>query len=53
MVDQHPFLLEALMRIENKTFPCQQHFKVACDFLLPLTSACFYLFEQFIEQQMV
>ncbi len=42
MVDQHPFLLKALMGIENKTFPCQQHFKVAYDFLSPQHAHVFF-----------
>jgi hypothetical protein len=53
MVDHFPFLLEALARIDNNTFPFQQHFRVACDLLPPLTRACFFLFEQLIGQQMV
>jgi hypothetical protein len=53
MVDQHPFLLKALTGIKNKTLLCQQHLKVAFDFLLPLARTCFSFFEQFIEQQMV
>jgi hypothetical protein len=53
MVDQHPFLIEALTRIENNTFPFQQHLKAACELLLPLARAhVFFLFEQFIKQQM-
>jgi hypothetical protein len=46
MVDQCPFLLEALTQVDNNTFPFQQHFKVTCDFLPPPTHACFPLFEQ-------
>jgi hypothetical protein len=53
MVDQRPFLLEILARIDNNTFPFQQDLKVACVLLLPLTRACFFLFEQLIKQQMV
>ncbi len=33
MVDQRPFLLEALSWVDNNTFPFQQHLKVACDLL--------------------
>jgi hypothetical protein len=53
MVDQHPFILETLTRVDNNTFPFHQHFKVACDFLPPLTCVCLLPFEQLIEQQMV
>jgi hypothetical protein len=53
MVDQCHFLLEALTRVDNNTFPFQQHFKMACDLLLPLIHTCFPSFEQLIEQQMV
>ncbi len=53
MVDQHPFLLEALARINNNTFPFQQHLKATCDLLPPPTYACFPPFEQLIWQQMV
>jgi hypothetical protein len=53
MVDQHPFLLEALAWVDNNTFPFQQHFKVACDLLPPPTHACFLPFKQLIGQQMV
>jgi len=52
MVDQHPFLLEALAQVDNNIFPFQQHFKVACDLLLPLAHTCLLPFEQLIEQQM-
>jgi hypothetical protein len=44
MVYQHPFLLEALARVDNNTFPFQRHFKVACDLLPPATRTCFLLF---------
>ncbi len=50
MVDQHPFLFEALARIDNNTFPFQQYLKVACDILPPLARACFFPFEQLIRQ---
>ncbi len=53
MVDQCPFLLEALTLVDNNTFLFQQHFKAACDLLPPPICACFLSFEQFIEQQMV
>jgi hypothetical protein len=53
MVDQCPFLLEALTQVDNNSFPFQQHLKVACDLLLPLIHTCFRSFEHFIEQQMV
>jgi hypothetical protein len=53
MVDHYPFLLEALVRVDNNTFSFQQHFKVACDLLPPPICICFLLFEQFIKQQMV
>jgi len=45
------FLLEALTRINNNTFPFQQHFKVVSDLLPPLARVC--SFEQLIRQQMV
>jgi hypothetical protein len=50
MVDQHPFLLEALTQFDNNTFPFQQHLRVVCDILPPLAHACLLPFEQFIEQ---
>jgi hypothetical protein len=53
MVDQRPFLLEALTWVGNNTFPFQQHLKAACDFILPITCTCFPSFEQLIGQQMV
>jgi hypothetical protein len=53
MVDQRPFLFEALTLVNNNTFPFHQHLKVICDFRLPLVHACFPLFEQLIRQQMV
>jgi hypothetical protein len=53
MVDQRHFFLETLARVDNDTFPFQQHFKIACDLLLPLACVCLPPFEQFIEQQMV
>jgi len=49
MVDQHPFLLEALIQIDNNTFLFQQHFKATCD-LLPLARTCFPPFEQLVMQ---
>jgi hypothetical protein len=39
MVNQCPFLLEALMWIDNNTFHLQQHLNATCDFLPPLTQA--------------
>jgi hypothetical protein len=53
MVDQHPFLFEVLARVDNNTFPFQQHLKAACDLLPPPTYACLPPFEQLIKQQMV
>jgi len=53
MVDQPSFLLKALTQIDNNTFPFQQHLKVACDLLPPLTFACLLPFEHLIKQQMV
>ncbi len=53
MIDQCPFLLEALALVDNNTFFFQQHFKATCDLLPPPIRACFPSFEQFIEQQMV
>jgi hypothetical protein len=53
MVDQRPFLLEALTRIDNNTFPFQQHIKVACVLLPPLTHACLSPFKQLTKQQML
>jgi hypothetical protein len=50
MVDQHPFLFEALTQVDNNTFLFQQHLKVAYDLLPPLICACILLFEQFIKQ---
>jgi len=52
MVEQRPFLLEALARINN-TFPFQQHLKVTCVLLPPQACACIFPFEQLIKQQMV
>jgi hypothetical protein len=48
MVDQCPFLLEALAWINKNTFPFQQHFKAACYLLPPLARVCLLPFEQFI-----
>jgi hypothetical protein len=42
MVDQCPFLLEALTRISNNTFHFQQHFKVTCDLLPPRPMCVFF-----------
>jgi hypothetical protein len=53
MVDQLPFLLEALAWININTFPFQQQFKVACDLLPLLAQLSLFLFEQLIGQQMV
>jgi hypothetical protein len=53
MVDQHPFLLEALVRVDNNTFPIQQHLKATYNLLPSPTHACLPLFEQLIGQQMV
>jgi hypothetical protein len=53
MVNQHPFLFETLAQFDNNIFPFQQHLKVICDILPPLTHACLPPFEQFIEQQIV
>ncbi len=53
MVDQCPFLLEISTRVNNNTFPFQQHFKATCDLLLPPACACLLPFEQLIGQQMV
>ncbi len=52
MVDQLPFLLEALVQVQNNTFIFQQHLKVTCHLLPPLACACFLLFEQLSRQQM-
>jgi hypothetical protein len=53
MVDQHPFLLEALTWINNNTFPFQQHLKATCDVQPSPACACLPPFEQLIGQQMV
>jgi hypothetical protein len=53
MVDQCPFLLEALTQVDNNTFRFQQHLKVTCDLLPPPTYVCLLPFEQLIKQQMV
>jgi hypothetical protein len=50
MVNQRPFLFEALTQVDNNTFLFQQHLKLAYDLLPPLVCACFLLFEQFIGQ---
>jgi hypothetical protein len=49
MVDQRPFLFEALMQVDNNTFPFYLHFQVACDFLPPLVFMCFLSFERIIK----
>jgi hypothetical protein len=53
MVDQCPFIFEALAQVDNNTFPFEQHLKVACNFLPPPVHVCLFPFEQLIEQQMV
>jgi hypothetical protein len=53
MVDQLPFLLEALTQVNNNTYIFQQHFKATCDLLPPPTHACLPPFQQLIGQQMV
>jgi hypothetical protein len=53
MVNPCPFLFEALVRVNNNTFPFQQHLKETCKLLPPLAWVCLPLFEQFIGQQMV
>ncbi len=53
MVHQHPVLLKALTRVDNNTFPFQQHLKATCDLLSPPACVCFLPFKQAIEQQMV
>ncbi len=50
VVDQCPFLLEALAGVVNNTFPFQQHFNNTCDLLPPPARACLFPFEQFIGQ---
>jgi hypothetical protein len=50
VVDQCPFLLEALAGVVNNTFPFQQHFNNTCDLLAPPARACLFPFEQFIGQ---
>jgi hypothetical protein len=42
---QCPFLFEALAQVDNNTFPFPQHFKMACDLLLPPTCVCLPPFE--------
>ncbi len=44
MVDQHPFLFEALTWVNN-TFPFQQHLKATCDLLPPPICVCIPPFE--------
>jgi hypothetical protein len=53
VVDQYPFLLEALARVDDNTFFFQQHFKVVCDLLPSRACACLFSFEQLIWQQMI
>jgi hypothetical protein len=53
MVDQRPFLFEALTQVNNNNFLFQQHFKVACDLLPPPIRSYPLLFKQLINQQMV
>jgi len=53
MVDQHPFIFQALTQVDNNTFPFQQHFKTTFNILPLLASVCLLPFEQFIEDQMV
>jgi hypothetical protein len=40
MVDQRPFFFETLAWVDNNIFLFQQHLKVACNLLSPLTCAC-------------
>ncbi len=42
MVDQCPFLFEALVGVVNNTFPFQQHLNNTCDFLAPPARACLF-----------
>jgi hypothetical protein len=42
MLNQHPFLLEALAWVDNDTFPFEQHFKVICDFYHPQPMHVFF-----------
>jgi hypothetical protein len=51
MINQCPFLLEALTWVDNNTF-LFQHLKVACNFLFT-PHTCLLPFEQLIGQQMV
>jgi hypothetical protein len=53
MVNQCPFFFKTLAQVDKNTFFFQQHLKVACDFLLPPTWACFLPFEQLIGQKKV
>jgi hypothetical protein len=53
MVDQHPFIFQALTQVDNNTFLFQQHFKAAFNILPFPARACLFPFEQFIEEQMV
>jgi len=45
MVDQCFIFLKILTRVDNNTFPFQQHFKATCNLLLSLIHACFLPFE--------
>jgi hypothetical protein len=45
MVDQHPFLFDALTQVDNDTFFFQQHLKATCDFLSPSICMCLTLFD--------
>jgi hypothetical protein len=53
MVDQRPFLLKFLTRVDNNTFIFQQCLKATWGLLPPPIYVCLPPFEQFIEQQMV
>jgi hypothetical protein len=52
MINQYPFLFEALAQINN-IFLFHQHFKVACDFLPPSVRAHLFMFKHLIGQQMI
>jgi hypothetical protein len=53
MVDQHPFLLEALTRVDSNILFFQIHLKVVFDLLSLSTCTCLPSFKQFIGQQTV
>jgi len=53
MIDQRPFLLEALAWVDNNIFFLKQHFNAKCDIQPPPAHACLFPFEQLIKQQMV